>query len=123
MIENLITLSYQILAFYDNQQNHEDVLKYSAVALGYLPNDTNILFSRANTLGKLSRFEDAERIFNQIIEAEPKKSIFYANLGVLYHRWGKKELAKRNYEIALSLDGSLKNAQNNLMKLNSSSLS
>lgn len=107
-----------ILAYYDNQlNNHDDVLKYSEVALNYLPNDTNILFSRANTFGKLSRFEEAETIFKQIIQAEPKKSIFYANLGVLYHRWGKKELAKRNYELALSLDGNLKNAQSNLMKL------
>lgn len=107
-----------ILAFYDNQRNsHENVLKYSEIALTYLPNDTNILFSRANTFGKLGRYEDAERIFRQIIEAEPKKSIFYANLGVLYHRWGKKELAKKYYEAALTLDASLKNAQSNLEKL------
>lgn len=107
-----------ILAYYDNQlNNHEDVLKYSEMALSYLPNDTNILFSRANTFGKLSRFEEAETIFKQIIEAEPRKSIFYANLGVLYHRWGKKELAKRNYKLALSLDANLKNAQSNLLKL------
>lgn len=109
-----------ILAFYDNQQNnHENVLKYSEIALNYLPNDTNILFSRANTFGKLSRFEEAEKIFIAIIKAEPTKSIFYANLGVLYHRWGRKDLAKRNYEIALSLDANLKNARSNLMKLNS----
>lgn len=107
-----------ILAYYDNQiNNHEDVLKYSELALNYLPNDSNILFSRANTLGKLSRFEEAETIFKQIIQAEPRKSIFYANLGVLYHRWGKKDLAKRNYKLALSLDANLKNAQSNLSKL------
>lgn len=107
-----------ILAFYDNQMNrHEDVLKYSEIALNYLPNDTNILFSRANTFGKLSRFQEAESIFKQIIQAEPKKSIFYANLGVLYHRWGKIDKAKKNYKIALSLDSSLKNAHANLMKL------
>lgn len=109
-----------ILAFYDNQlNNNEDVLKYSEIALNYLPNDTNILFSRANTFGKMSRYAEAEKIFKQIIQAEPKKSIFYANLGVLYHRWGKKDLAKKNYEIALSLDSNLKNAQSNLSKLNS----
>ncbi|CAG9812134.1 unnamed protein product [Chironomus riparius] len=107
-----------ILAFYDNQRNnHETVLKYSEIALIYLPNDTNILFSRANTFGKMAYYEEAEKLFKQIIEAEPKKSIFYANLGVLYHRWGKKELAKKYYRAALSLDASLKNAQSNLMKL------
>lgn len=111
-----------ILAFYDNQQLNEEVLKYSEIALNFLPNDSNILFSRANTLGKLSRFDEAELIFKQIIESDPKKSIFYANLGVLYHRWGKKNLAKKNYLIALSLDQNLKNVQNNLFKLNSSSL-
>lgn len=109
-----------ILAFYDNQQSsHDEVLKYSEIALNYLPNDTNILFSRANTFGKLRRYEEAETIFKQIIKAEPTKSIFYANLGVLYHRWGRKDLAKSNYEMALSLDANLKNARSNLMKLNS----
>jgi protein O-mannosyl-transferase len=107
-----------ILAFYDNQRNkHEDVLKYSEIALNFLPNDTNILFSKANTLGKMSRYEEAEAIFKRIIDAEPTKSIFYANIGVLYHRWGKNELAKKNYKIALSLDSTLQNARNNLMKL------
>lgn len=107
-----------ILAFYDNQlNNHEDVLKFSDIALKYLPNDTNILFSRANTFGKLSRFEEAEAIFKQIIQANPRKPIFYANLGVLYHRWGKKDLAEKNYQLAISLDANLKNAQTNLMKL------
>jgi protein O-mannosyl-transferase len=65
----------------------------------------------------LNRYEEAEAIFKQIIKDEPKKSIYFANLGVLYHRWGKKSLAKKNYVIALSLDSNLKNAQSNLMKL------
>lgn len=107
-----------ILAFYDNQRNnHEDVLKYSDIALSFLPNDSNILFSKANTLGKMSKYEEAEEIFKQIILAEPRKPIFYANMGVLYHRWGKNDLAKKNYEIALSLDSTLQNARNNLLKL------
>jgi protein O-mannosyl-transferase len=110
-----------ILAFFDNQLNkHEDVLRYSEMALNYLPDDTNILFSRANTFGKLSRYEEAEAIFKKIIKVEPKKSIFYANLGVLYHRWGKKNLAMKNYQKALSLDKNLKNAQTNLKKLQES---
>ena len=107
-----------ILAFYDNQlNNHEEVLKYSEIALNFLPNDTNILFSRANTFGKISRYEEAESIFKQIIQAEPKKTIFYVNLGVLYHRWGKKELAIKSYQKALSLDRNLKTVQANLKKL------
>jgi protein O-mannosyl-transferase len=106
-----------ILARSDQLNNHEDVLKYSELALKYLPNDPDLLFSRGNTFGKLSRFEDAELIFKQIIQAEPRKSIFHANLGVLYHRWGKKELAKKSYEMALSIDKNLKNAHSNLMKL------
>lgn len=107
-----------ILAFYDNQVNkHEEVLKYSDIALSFLPNDTNILFSKANCLGKMARFEEAETIFKQIIKVEPSKPLFYANIGVLYHRWGKKELAKKNYEIALGLDSSLMNVRNNLLKL------
>lgn len=29
---------------------------------------------------------------------------FYAVAAVLYHRWGKLDLAKRHYELALKLD-------------------
>ncbi|CAO1404459.1 unnamed protein product [Diamesa serratosioi] len=108
-----------ILAYYDNNNqltNHDEVIKYSDLALTYLPNDTNILFSRANTMGKIGKFEESEKIFLEIIKIEPK-ALFYANLGVLYHRWNKKELAENNYIKALSLDSNLKNARNNLSKL------
>lgn len=106
-----------ILAFFDNQNNHEQVLRYSEMALSFLPNNPSILFSRANAFGKNGEFEKAEKIFKQIIQIE-QKPIYFANLGVLYHRWNKKELAKKFYELALELDSTLKNARTNLIKLN-----
>lgn len=38
-------------------------------------------------------------------------------LGVLYHRWKKKESAAHMYEKALSVNPNMKSAQDNLRKL------
>lgn len=92
----------------------------------YLQNDTNILFSRANAFGKMQNFEESEQIFKTIIDLKPNTGLYYANLGVLYHRWylleqksnsRLKENAINCYENAIELDANLKNARDNLHKL------
>ena len=108
-----------LLAYFDNQGLNEQVLQTSEVALTFLPNDTNILFSRANVFGKLGNFKTSEMLFKQIISIKPDNALYHANLGVLYHRFNKKELALKHYKRALELDSNLKNARNNLLKLQS----
>jgi tetratricopeptide (TPR) repeat protein len=102
------------------------MLQFSELALSYLPNDTAILFSRANVLGKMEKFEESEQLFKQIISIKPDNGLYYANLAVLYHRWfllkNKKSMqlklsAMKYYQNAIELDPNLKNARDNLLKL------
>ncbi|XP_053670732.1 protein O-mannosyl-transferase TMTC4 [Anopheles nili] len=107
-----------ILALYDNRGRTEDIIRTSALALTFLPNDTAILFTRANAFGKLGQYETAESLYRQIITARPDHAVYRANLGVLYHRWGqKKAQAIEQYRAALRLDPNLRSAKTNLLKL------
>ncbi|XP_058059049.1 protein O-mannosyl-transferase TMTC4 [Anopheles bellator] len=107
-----------ILALYDNRGRTEDIIRTSTVALGFLPNDTAILFTRANAYGKLAQYEAAEALYRQIITARPDYAVYRANLGVLYHRWGQREAqAIEQYRAALRLDPNLRSAKTNLLKL------
>uniref|UniRef100_A0A182M9X8 dolichyl-phosphate-mannose--protein mannosyltransferase n=1 Tax=Anopheles culicifacies TaxID=139723 RepID=A0A182M9X8_9DIPT len=107
-----------ILALYDNRGRTEDIIRTSALALTFLPNDTAILFTRANAFGKLGQYETAEELYRQIIAARPDHAVYRANLGVLYHRWGQRNAqAIEQYRAALRLDPSLRSAKTNLLKL------
>lgn len=45
------------------------------------------------------------------------KGLFWANLGVLYHRWGRRAEAIAAYKEALRQDGGLASARANLKTL------
>uniref|UniRef100_A0A3B3DKW8 dolichyl-phosphate-mannose--protein mannosyltransferase n=1 Tax=Oryzias melastigma TaxID=30732 RepID=A0A3B3DKW8_ORYME len=73
----------------DNLGNLAQAELIGREALRIVPNDHTIMFSLANVLGKLEKY---------------KVSYCHGNLAVLYHRWGKLELAKKHYELSLKLD-------------------
>lgn len=106
-----------ILAYFDNKGLTEEILAYSEKALKYVPNDASILFSRANAFGKLGNFDESERLFLTAIQLKPNSALFHANLGVLYHRFNKREQAMDSYRNALNLEPNLKSAKQNMHKL------
>eukprot|EP00064_Thunnus_orientalis_P007054 superscaffoldBa00000763_g7073 len=73
-------------------------------ALRLLPNDHTIMFSLANVLGKLQKYKESEGFFLHALRINPNGASCHGNLAVLYHRWGKLELAKKHYELSLKLD-------------------
>lgn len=106
-----------ILAYFDNKGLAEEILKYSEAALKYVPNDASILFSRANAFGKLGNFNESESLFLRAIQLKPTSAVFHANLGVLYHRFNKRDKALESYRNALKLEPNLKSAKQNMQKL------
>ncbi|XP_037049896.1 protein O-mannosyl-transferase TMTC4 [Bradysia coprophila] len=106
-----------LLALIDNNGMHRDVIRLSEVALQHAPNDPTILFTRANAYGKLNEFEEAELIYKEVIQLRPNYALYYVNLGVLYHRWGKKQHAIRAYETALQIDPHSRSVKENLKNL------
>lgn len=101
----------------DNTGRTEEVLRTSAVALKYAPDEPSLIFSQANALGKLSRFAEAEQAYLMIIEKRPNNVLYYVNLGVLYHRWGRRDAAISSYRKALAIDPTHRSARDNLAKL------
>lgn len=111
-----------ILAYLDNSGRTEEVLRVSDEALASIPNDTAVLFTRANALGKLNRFTEAETIYRQIIRLKPDVAIYHVNLGVLYHRWNQSTKAIAAYRSALQINPQLKSVRDNMRKLKSQPL-
>ena len=90
------------------------------------PKKAEFYFHLGNILGKQGKFVKAEENYYHAIEIlnsetppkHPKtKSLYYSNLGVLYHRWKKDDYAIQNYKRALILDNKNHNARDNLDRL------
>ncbi|XP_055902892.1 protein O-mannosyl-transferase TMTC4 [Eupeodes corollae] len=106
-----------ILTLLDNQQLYDDAIRLSNQAMRYLPNETSILFIRANVFGKMKNYVEAEELYKRVLKAEPMNALYHSNLGVLYHRWGNVELATRSYLTAIKINPKSKTARDNLSKL------
>lgn len=97
----------------DNIGLTKEAEKVGKEALQY-SNDPSLMFNLANILGKQDKFKESEAAFLKAIQQSSHDSRYYANLGVLYHRWGKYEAAVKSYNKALELDPSLATTRDNL---------
>lgn len=100
-----------MLTFMDGEGRFDEVVNLSSKALQFLPDDSSIMFLRANAFGKLNRFEDAEELYLKIIQLQPTNALYHVNLGVLYHRWNRKTQAIETYRNALKINPNLSNAR------------
>ncbi|XP_050302270.1 protein O-mannosyl-transferase TMTC4-like [Anthonomus grandis grandis] len=105
------------LALLDSDGRTHEAVELGILALQHVPRAPAIHFALGNVLGKLNRFPEAETHFLQAIKLNENNALYYSNLGVLYHRWEKRNKAEQMYLMALNLDPDLKSAQVNLRKL------
>jgi len=68
--------------------------------LELFPGNPDFSFHLANTQAKLGRYRAAEQAYLTAIQLAPK-SLYFVNLGVMYHRWGDLVKAKQAYETVL----------------------
>lgn len=106
-----------ILAMLDNTGRTEEVLRLSATAMLHAPEEPSLIFSRANALGKLGRFDEAEQAYMEALARRPRNVLYHVNLGVLYHRWSRRLDAAAAYKRALDIDPEHRSARENLAKL------
>ncbi|XP_063281375.1 protein O-mannosyl-transferase TMTC4 isoform X1 [Pelobates fuscus] len=97
----------------DNTGNLAQAEAIGREALKLIPKDHSIIFSLANVLGKAQKYKESEDLFLKAIEANPSIASYHGNLAVLYHRWGKLELAKKYYETSMKLDPSAPGTKEN----------
>ena len=107
-----------MLTLLDNRGLHEDAVRLSETALQHLPQETSIMFIRANVFGKLKHYVEAEELYKQVVAKEPFNVLFHTNLGVLYHRWGKLHAAIESYQQAVRINPQkAKTAHENMSKV------
>ncbi|XP_057192408.1 protein O-mannosyl-transferase TMTC4 isoform X1 [Triplophysa rosa] len=97
----------------DNTGNLAQAELIGKEALKILPKDHTIMFSLANVLGKQEKYKESEGFFLSALKINPNVASCHGNLAVLYHRWGKLDLAKKHYELALLLDASTPGTKEN----------
>ncbi|CAH1175783.1 unnamed protein product [Phaedon cochleariae] len=105
------------LVLLDSLKKFEEVLELGRTALMHNPKSAALHFTFANSLGKMQQYEKAEGHFLEAILLNPENALYYSNLGVLYHRWGKILKAREMYKKALQIDPYSKSAVLNLKKL------
>jgi len=93
----------------DQTQRLVDARRTAEAGLVKFPRNPNLHFHRANALGQLDEYEQAEAAYQTALQLEERSS-YYTNLGVLYHRWGRAEEAKASYRSALRLQPDNRNA-------------
>ncbi|XP_054281015.1 protein O-mannosyl-transferase TMTC4-like isoform X2 [Macrosteles quadrilineatus] len=103
-----------LIIMLDSIGKHEEASTIAQEALSIFPNSSAIHFNLANSLGKISNFTEAEKHFKLAIDIYANNPLYFVNLGVLYHRWKKLDLAKNMYLKALKLNPNLKSAKDNL---------
>lgn len=111
-----------ILVLLDQKEKLIEAKEWGINASKVLKNDDTVQFLLGNILGKLDEYDQARKHFENAIQLcnEYKKPIpakYWSNLGVLYHRWGKKQDAVKCYEKALKLDPSSESTVKNLAML------
>ncbi|XP_041055597.1 protein O-mannosyl-transferase TMTC4 isoform X1 [Carcharodon carcharias] len=93
-----------LIILLDNTGNLAQAEAVGKEALKLLPNDHTIMFSFANVLGKLKKYKESENLFLKALQINPTIASYHGNLAVLYHRWGRLDLASERYKLALKLD-------------------
>lgn len=106
-----------ILTLLDSQNKIDEVIKISARALEFIPDEPSLLFLRANAFGKLGYFAEAEELYRKSIAVRPNYALCHMNLGVLYHRWNKTAKAIESYRNSLTHNPRLPNAHKYLNQL------
>ncbi|EDV91013.1 protein O-mannosyl-transferase TMTC4 [Drosophila grimshawi] len=107
-----------ILTMLDNRGMYEDALRISVKGMEQLPNEPSIMFIRANVLGKLKHYVEAETLYKRVLAIDPRNMLYHTNLGVLYHRWDKVPEAIESYQMAISINSArATTARDNLNKL------
>jgi tetratricopeptide (TPR) repeat protein len=110
--------------FYSRQKQYGKALDAAEKMITALPAETAIAWFQIGSLAALSgeRLERGEECFKHYLASEPKKgdpslASAHTGLGRLYEKKGNKNLARLEYETALKIDPSLRDAREALKKL------
>ena len=100
-----------VLAYKKNQ--YDLALEYSDKLIQHHPRYIHAFISRSQILTAMQRYKDAIVACDKQIANNPDSSTAYVNRGLSYDELGNTEQARKDYQRAIEIDGSLM-AKNNL---------
>jgi tetratricopeptide (TPR) repeat protein len=80
----------------------ESALQDYEAALALHPGHPTLLLAKANALTELRQFEEAEKIFNELVDADPTNADFRNSRAFMLMRKGNVEKARSDCDIALA---------------------
>ncbi|KAI6660292.1 Transmembrane and TPR repeat-containing protein [Oopsacas minuta] len=93
-------------------ENSQETERTMDEAITLFPNEQQFIYSKANYLGKIGKYSEAEYLYKQLIQLSPDVASYHGNLGVLYHLWGKLDQSADCYMTSLSLQDDVTMGQN-----------
>jgi len=105
-----------LLIFLDQRGRFGEAEVLAREAVAWRPANPEYKFHLANALGQQEKYAESAESYLGAIVLEPKP-LYFGNLGVLYHRWGKHKLAIKAYSKALELNPRMQSTRINLEKL------
>jgi tetratricopeptide (TPR) repeat protein len=76
--------------------------------------DAHFLILRGGVLAELNRFEEAETVYRQALQATPLNAVAHYNLGVVLERQHREDDAIRSYQAAVKIRADFADAEENL---------
>ncbi|MBI1329690.1 MAG: tetratricopeptide repeat protein [Alphaproteobacteria bacterium] len=89
--------------WFEGQGRHEDALRDLEQAAGIAPNDVPVLNALGLALGRADRMQEAQAVFDRVVELAPGFPPGHFNKGWASERVGRRDVAAESYRLAIAL--------------------
>jgi len=96
--------AYMQLGLLHNRSRPQLALQYYNNALDIRPGSKEALYAKARLLQDLKRYEEAKKIYREMVRIDAQDEQIFYNLGYLYYEQDSLEKAERNFNIAIGLN-------------------
>ncbi|MCZ7586900.1 MAG: tetratricopeptide repeat protein [Deltaproteobacteria bacterium] len=87
-----------------NQNRHEEAIADYDRILRREPDALPALLGKGNSLSGLHRIDEAEKIFQAILDRHPDNAYALAEMGLIHYNKGEDALAEESFRAALAQD-------------------
>ena len=96
--------AYMQLGLLHNRSRPQLALQYYDNALDLRPESKEALYAKARLLQDLKKYEEAKKIYREMVRIDAQDEQIFYNLGYLYYEQDSLEKAERNFNIAIGLN-------------------
>lgn len=111
---NNVDATHYLALIAQTVDRHDVAVLLLEKAVSFCPDDANIRYNLGLSFHRLEKLEEAKQQYFAAIKSNPKMSLPYNNLGVIYQQDGLHEKANTLFEKAINLDPGFADAYYNL---------